>query len=325
MNIREFAKRIGVSTAAVSYAINGKEGHISTETREKILRAMGELGYRPNRLARALATRQARIIAMWTFDVYPPYYTHAIYHVRQLLNSEGFELIIVEPSAFDPASPSRWPVEGIIAYHKDEVVRQMLDAGSHYGIPLVDMGVGCLTSVDHVRVNTRTAAAAAVRHLVSSGRRRIAYLLPDRVREADEERCQAYREVIGEAGLSPELIYYASPVDSLDRLGARTRMREVARSGALPDAIVGYDDETAIGAFKGLREAGIRIPGELAIIGCDGIADTEYLDPALSTIVQPVEAMCRQAWEFLKRRMSDPATPLQARVLDARLDIRGTS
>jgi LacI family transcriptional regulator len=325
VNIAEFAQKIGVSTATVSYAINNKDAHISAATKQMVLARMKELGYRPSRLARAFATQKTRIIALWTHDVYPPYYTHAISHIRHLLKAEGFEFHIVEPAASGRSGDSTWPVEGIIAFHKGEAVQEMLDAGMNRGVPIVDMGVGCLTSIDHVRINTYNASVEAVEHLIAAGRRRIAYLLPGRVNEFDEERCIAYSKVMREAGLDAEFIRYDSPLDSLDRPKARERMKEYVAHSGCPDAIFGSDDESAIGAYKGLREAGIRIPDDAALIGCDGIADTEYLDPSLTTIVQPFQAMCETAWEFLRGRMADPDIRPQHHILDARLDIRGSS
>jgi len=325
VNIAEFARKIGVSTAAVSYAINNKDEHISAATKQMILTRMEELGYRPSRLGRAFATQKTRIIALWTHDIYPPYYTHAISHIRQLLTAEGFEFHIVEPASSARALDSTWPVEGIIAFHKGEAVREMLDAGMNRGVPIVDMGVGPLTTVDHVRVNTYDASVAAVEHLLAAGRRRIVFLLPDRENELDMERCVAYRTVMRAAGLDAEFIRTDSPADGLDRPRARERMREYVAGCGCPDAIFGSDDESAIGAYRGLRDVGIRIPDDVALIGCDGIADTEYLDPALTTIIQPFGTMCETAWDFLKQRMADPAIPLQHRVLDARLEIRGSS
>jgi len=326
MNIAEFARKIGVSTAAVSYAINNKDGHISTATRQMILQRMDELGYHPNRLARALSTRQTRIIALWTYDVYPAYYTHTIAHLRQLLNSEGFEFHIVEPpDSARAVAASSWPVEGIMAFHKGEAVREMLAAGLNRGIPIVDMGVGPLTSIDHVRVNTYDASVQAVEHLIATGRRRIAYLLPARVNIMDEERCVAYQTVIHDAGLRVEYIHFDSLMDSTDRPAARDRMQDLIEQHGCPEAIFGYDDEAAIGAYKGLRDLGIRIPDDVALIGCDGIADTEYLDPSMTTIIQPVQEMCERAWACLKTRMADPGVALQSQVLDARLVLRGSS
>lgn len=326
MNIAEFARKIGVSTAAVSYAINNKDGHISAATRQMILQQMDELGYHPNRLARALSTRQTRIIALWTYDVYPAYYTHTIAHLRQLLNSEGFEFhLVAPPDSAHPVASVSWPVEGVMAFHKGEAVREMLAAGLNRGIPIVDMGVGTLTSIDHVRVNTYDASVQAVAHLIATGRRRIAYLLPARVNELEEERCLAYRSVINDAGLPAEFIRFESAHDSADRPAARDRMKDLVEQHGCPEAIFGYDDEAAIGAYKGLRDLGIRIPDDVAVIGCDGIADTEYLDPSMSTIIQPVQQMCECAWACLKTRMADPDVALQSQVLDARLVIRGSS
>ena len=82
------------------------------------------------------------------------------------------------------------------------------------------------------------------------------------------------------------------------------------------------DDDLAISAFRGLRDLGIRLPDDVALIGCDGIEDTEYHDPAISTVVQPLKEMCSFAWDSLERRLREPGCDLAQKILKPELALR---
>lgn len=325
MNIIEFARKIGVSPTAVSFAINNRPGHISTETRQMILRRMKELGFRPNTVARALVTQRTHVIALWTQDIFPPYYTHTIAHLRQLVMAEDFGLDIINlPQSFQKKNSHSWPVEGIIAFARGNQVKEMVVKGS-LDTPIVDiMGVS-LESVDYVTVNAYDASVQAVEHLINSGRRRIAYLMPSQVDLNINNRSLAYSEVMRQAGFETEFIHFDAPNDSMVRTVARDMVKEYVKNCGCPDAIFGSDDEAAIGAYKGLRNLGKHIPDDVALVGCDGISDTEFIDPSLSTIIHPVEEVCKTAWEFLKNRMTNPETPHQCKTFKAQLALRGSS
>jgi LacI family transcriptional regulator len=161
-----------------------------------------------------------------------------------------------------------------------------------------------------------------VEHLVSSGRRRIAYLVNnDLSNNPSEPRWRAYMSVMQEAGLPEELIVTTAP----SRDTARLAVRDYVREQGCPAALFCHNDDMAIGAYRGLLDAGFRVPEDVALIGCDGIEDTEYLECPLSTIVQPIEEMCALAWTFLERRMADPQHPLQHARLQSHLVIRESS
>jgi DNA-binding LacI/PurR family transcriptional regulator len=98
----------------------------------------------------------------------------------------------------------------------------------------------------------------------------------------------------------------------------------IARHGC-PDGLFYFNDDVAIGAFRALRDLGLRIPQDVALVGCAGIEDTAYHDPPLSTIAQPIEEMCVTALSFLIGRIKEPSIPVQQIVLQPRLEVRGSS
>jgi LacI family transcriptional regulator len=125
------------------------------------------------------------------------------------------------------------------------------------------------------------------------------------------------------AGLSPEFIYY--PLSEDLRSQVRLLIQEYVHKCGCPEAIFCHSDDAALGIYRGLCDLGIQVPGEMALVGCDGIQDTEYLECPLTTIVQPVTEMCATAWQFMERRLSEPQLKQQGTTLRPRLVIRESS
>jgi len=125
------------------------------------------------------------------------------------------------------------------------------------------------------------------------------------------------------AGLKPEFIYY--PLSEQQRPITRKLIRDYILSHGRPEAIFCHSDDAALGIYRGLCDLKIKVPEEIALIGCDGIEDTEYLERPLTTLVQPVAEMCAAAWDFLQLRLADPLIPLQHIILKSELAIRESS
>jgi DNA-binding LacI/PurR family transcriptional regulator len=102
-------------------------------------------------------------------------------------------------------------------------------------------------------------------------------------------------------------------------------IQDYGRDHGRPEAIFCHSDDVALGIYRGLCDAGISVPGNIALAGCDGIEDTEYLECPLTTLVQPVAEMCATAWGFLQMRLEDWTRPAQHAVLRPRLAIRESS
>ena len=128
---------------------------------------------------------------------------------------------------------------------------------------------------------------------------------------------------MSKAKLKPEFIYY--PLTEQQRPIARQLIQDYVKGNGCPDAIFCHSDDVALGIYRGLRDMKLRVPQDVALVGCDGIQDTEYLECQLTTLVQPVAAMCATAWQFLLRRMDKTATKPQTAKLKPKLVIRDSS
>ncbi|MCW3062468.1 MAG: transcriptional regulator, LacI family [Capsulimonas sp.] len=270
-----------MSYATVSRALNSADARIAPETRLRVQRIAAEMGYQPNRAARALVTGRTQTLALWSID-------------------------------------------GILTVDLPRRAVPGLDGPLLGRKPFVNMGVYVLEQTDYVRVDFSQVAKEAVRHLHARGCRRIACLLPDWLgwfRESSDERLMGYESVMSEIGQQPELIL--SPNSIREAIGPALKAY-IARHGC-PDGLFYFNDDVAIGAFRALRDLGLRIPQDVALVGCDGIEDTAYHDPPLSTIAQPIEEMCVTALSFLIGRIKEPSIPVQQIVLQPRLEVRGSS
>ena len=125
------------------------------------------------------------------------------------------------------------------------------------------------------------------------------------------------------AGLKPEFIHY--PLTERQRPVTRRLIQDYLREHGKPEAIFCHSDDVALGIYRGLCDAGVSVPEEIALVGCDGIEDTEYLECPLTTLVQPVAEMCAQAWLLLQQRLEDASKPAQHVMLKPALAIRESS
>ncbi len=330
-NINEVAAKLDLSKGTVSRILNGKGLAFSPQTRERVFAVAGELGYRPNQIARALATGRTGFIGLWVQHLMTAYYARVAQFMEAQIERQPYQVVVRtcgqdnwsgKDRALDDAP---WGVDGIIAHGVHGAVQNWLDrvGSSPAGRkPIVTTGSTLvLGNIDHVAINLGPASVEAVQHLVTTGRRRIAYLTHDVVSRPGDGRHDGYFSVLAEAGLPPEVIL--SPTSA--RADARQTVRDYMQTHGCPGAIFCHNDDLAIAAYRALCDLGLSVPDDVALVGCDGIEDTEYLPCPISTIVQPLPEMAELAWQFLERRIQNPEHPQQHAVLEPRLVIRQSS
>jgi LacI family transcriptional regulator len=260
-------------------------------------------------------------VSLWINDPYTPYYAMVGGHLYCEAARRGYHPVVRAVSTqADVAAEWQAPdslADGLMALDVREPLLQCLDAYPSIAKPMVGLGALCLETIDHVRVDLECGATDAVRHLVASRPERVVALLFRK----EDPRTRAYERVMAEAGRQAEVVLIADET----RATNRAMIAEyVARRGC-PSAFFCQNDDVAIAVCRGLWDTGRRVPDDVAVVGCDGIEDGEYLPTPLSTIVHPVDAMCATAWRFLTNRMEDPTLPRQAAVLASKLVVRATS
>ena len=319
----QIARKLGVSRQLVTFALGGYP-QVSKESRERILAAAREMGYRPNPHARALQQRRTGIIALWIPDQISTHYAQVARELGRLVKQARHELIVSEVGAADAKEIfSHVPVDGICAVDASHAVQLQLEALITKSVPVVSLGTYCSGRTDCVQVDLNLGTMEAMNHLIASGFRRIAHATFVHQDVTHESRRAGYVRAMRKAGLKTEFIYY--PLTQQQRPIMRQLIQDYVRGEGRPEAIFCHSDDAALGIYRGLCDMGIRVPRDLALVGCDGIEDTEYLECPLTTLVQPVAAMCATAWQFLQQRLEQPAIPLQRLMLRPKLAIRKSS
>jgi LacI family transcriptional regulator len=324
VTLKDIAERAGVSKVAVSAALSGRPGTVflSEDTRKRVHAIADELGYTPNGAARALATGRTHLIEFWSQNVNNPFFNSVFHSARHHLLQRSYSTILFETAM--PGRPKNlpgWPADGVMVFdfaaHRAQL-KEMLASRGFTGLPFVTAGSYFLETHDHVAVDLRGGVAEAVAHLRSAGARRIAYLVDGPSRFTLNVRYSAFLDALARIGDEVEVV----EVENHSRAAAREGIREHVAAHGAPDALLCHDDVLAVGANRGLRDIGIRVPDDLLLVGCDGTEEVEYLECPLTTIVQPVDDICEQAARFLVARIEDPSLPLQSATLPVRLAIR---
>jgi len=329
ISLRQVAERAGVSDATVSRVLNNANVRIAEETRRRITSIAKEMGYQPNRAARALATGRTQTIAFWSANLRSQYYTQLISLSREEIVKHDYDLMIgttndAVDGVLDTSKLMSWPVDAFLTVDLPRAVIPGLSASLLWGKPFVNMGGYVYTDVDYVRLDFSRQSLVAAKHLVEVGCKRVAYLVPDWFdwyRSIDDDRLHGYELAMADAGRQPEFILTSNELRSTVDGALKPY---ILKNGA-PDGLFCYNDDMAIGAYRALRDLGLRIPEDVALVGCDGIEDTEYLDPPITTIIAPFHEMCATAWSLLEKRIHDPSISLQQVSLEARFCIRGSS
>ncbi len=325
VTLLDIAKRLKVSKMTVSRVINNKSSDFITETTRRRVRETARLmGYTPNRAAQALVTGRTGRVAFLSPSMGSRFFQEVAFCFHQILQKDKYEVIAGEigPQMMDPASAvglPRMDLDGVLMYGSAlGQLNQILGCYFPFKAPIVNMGPHCPANFDSVSVDLYPASYRAVESLLDSGLRRVAHMHAAEVPPALDDRYRGYTDVLLKRGTKTE--YIQTP--DWSRAAARKTILKYVEEHGCPEGLFCANDDIAIGAYRGLRDVGIRVPEQVHLIGCDGIEDMEYLDPPLSTLVQPVEEMCAAAWKFLKNRLENSDIPRQTETKQARLVIR---
>ena len=323
------AARAGVGRGTVSRVVNGSP-KVSEAAREAVLLAIEELGYVPNRAARALVTKRTDSVALVVSEseerlFAEPFFARIVRGITDELAGSGLQLLLTFARATDERVRlaqylSGQHVDGVllISLHGGDPLPVQLEAA---GLPTVVGGLPVgLRPVSYVDIDNRGGARQAVDHLLRASRRSIAVIAGPQDMTAGVNRLQGYRDAMQDAGLAADLVEYG---DFSEDSGAAAMQRLLAAHPSL-DAVFAASDPMALGAMRVLKDRGRRIPDDVAVIGFDDSPVGPHTDPPLSTVHQPVEQMGRQMTRLLLARIGgDTVTDLEI-VLPTRLIVRGS-
>ena len=287
------AELSGYSRATVSRVVNGTR-RVAPEIQEVVENAIRELNYVPNPAARNLATQRTDCYAFVITEAESRFFSDDEFFPRLVkglgdeLEREGKQLILM--LAHDPSGYARIE-KYAVGGHLDGVILASMHGADPLPLALARVGVPVVLSgrplgphnVPYVDVDHRGAVREAVDYLIATGRRSIATIAGPQDMVGGIERLDGYRESVAAAGITPLAAFGEFTRDS----GARA-MRELLANPAPIDAVFIASDLMAEGAMGVIREAGLRIPEDIAVIGFDDIDLAQHSEPPLTTVHQPV-------------------------------------
>ncbi|MFT3887985.1 MAG: LacI family DNA-binding transcriptional regulator [Arachnia sp.] len=325
--LEDVAREAGVSRATVSRVVNG--GHlVSPDTVQTVNRVIDELGYKPNRAARALVTNKAQAVAVvvtetddrvFTDPFFPQAYHGALHAFRAM---EVQVLLAMAQPGESAGQMTRYLHSGhvdgaiVVSHHGPELARQLVSSRQ----PVVFVGDPEVPGLPYVDVDQRAAAIVATRHLIERGARRIATITGPQDMRAGVQRLRGFEEAMREAGLRPAGVAHGNFTVDSGEAGARELL---ARAPEL-DALFVASDLMALGAVRTLQAAGRRVPDDVAVVGFDDSSAALQTTPQLTTMTNPPSELTRLAGEMLKQLLdgAEPASPV---ILQSRLIVRGSA
>lgn len=299
--IRDVARLAGVSVATVSRVINQKDS-VNTETAGQVLKAIEQLQYEPNAVARGLAGKKMGIIALILPDILNPFFPALARGVEDVAHKKGLTVILgnsddlgLKESSYIKVLKQKY-VDGFIIA-SNTIREEDVQALRNDGIPIVLLDRGLDTAACAViRSNNRVGAKIAVQHLIEQGCQRVAHIYGPQEFITARERMLGYKEVAGGLeGYSPSLMVPGT----FDIESGRKAVGRLLACHPDLDGIFAGNDLMAIGALKALRERRILVPEQVKVCGFDGIRLTEITEPELTTVAQPIYEMGRLATQML--------------------------
>lgn len=324
--IVDVAQHAGVSVGTVSNVLSGAR-RVSPETRGRVEDALRELGFRPNRVARALSQRRTHTVGMVVPDVTNPFFAALILTAEQALAERGFAVLFgnagndADVEARYLAEFAERRVDGLVAATSGVAPELLAAVAEQLPTVLVDRTIDGWPG-DTVVGDDRRGMALAVAHLAGLGHERIALLDGDHGLSTGRARLDGAIERLAALGLEPVSVT-AGPF-TLES-GYERASGLLSASSDRPTAICAANDLLAIGALRAAASRGIDVPGALSVTGFDDIAFAAYTSPPLTTVRQQPRRIASAIVDVLTRRIEDPAAAPAQVVVDAELVVRGSA
>jgi LacI family transcriptional regulator len=314
VTIVDVAREAGVSYTTVSRVINNKD-NVKPETRERVLMVMTRLGYVVDQRARSLAGGRSQVIGLLVHDLSTSYIGEIMRGVDAELASSQYDLLLytthrrkIKESAY-VITLTRGMADGLLLVLPRDP-GAYLETLRQYRFPHV--------LIDHRGVDEETPAVAAANqqgaysateYLIELGHRRIGFITGAMDQLCAQDRLGGYKAALADHGIAfdPDLVREGNFFQPLGYAGA-SDLLELPHP---PTAIFASNDVSAFGVMEAVREHGLRIPGDVSVVGFDDIPQASHVHPPLTTVRQPLEKMGRTATRMLLERIQDPQRPIE--------------
>jgi LacI family transcriptional regulator len=303
--IKDVARAASVSIATVSHVLNGTH-YVSPKLCERVWDAVKETGYCRNPVAHGLRTGRTNLLGLMVADLAALSFPSIVRGAQDVAAAAGYSLVLLRPEGPGAqhllAMARRGMVEGLVL-DVAGIPASDVAALSESGIPTVAMSSNAEHwDIDVVVTDEAGGVCLAVEHLVELGHQRIGFVggLPDSQTAA--ARYAGYRQALARHGLAydPAIVAEAP----LTRYGGYRGAKSVLAAPSRPTALIAADDSLAAGALLALQDAGLRVPDDVSLVGCDDVRVADLMTPTLTSLALPWYEMGAQAAKMLLERVS---------------------
>lgn len=329
--LKDVAELAGVSAATVSYVLSGKRT-ISEETKARVLEAIEQLDYVPDLTARGLSMRDSKLIGVVVPQTEPgerlmfqnSFYSEVLGSIEYYARQKGYHILISATDANESylTLAKQRNLDGIIVIgmYPDEFYHEMKKTQ----IPIVLIDSYCNDHYYHnIRIDDAYGSYLAARHLLEKGHRDIAFFAGQmKENGVMKKRLLGYQQALDEFHVEFKDEYvFEGQIDYQSGVELAGKLTEIAPGVT---AIVAAADILAIGAVKGLYEAGKTVPGDYSVVGFDDLEISQYLTPGLTTVKQQISLKGQKAVDLLLKHIENPSLPKQEEILPLELVERGS-
>jgi LacI family transcriptional regulator len=311
----------------VSRVLSGTD-RVSAELAYRVETTARRLGYRTNRVARALRKQSTQTIGLVVPDLTNPFFPAFVQAVEGALRQAGFSLLLCD-AGNDGAVESNLVhnlldhrIDGLLISVCDRIASREAVRLAASRVPLIEVDRRAVGGMPYLGVDQAGAIGMVIRHLSAQGYQRYAYITPDPVISTAKERLDEFLRLLRPLDQSVDERIHVG--DFSLSWGYEAAQRIIGNS-PLPDAIVCANDLSAVGALQALREHSIRVPADVAVTGFDDTVLAVATQPQLTTVRQPLEELGRTAASMLHAAIADPGLPPRSAVLTAELVVRESS
>jgi DNA-binding LacI/PurR family transcriptional regulator len=320
VGIRDVARLAGVSAATVSRVLNGSET-VAEDLRRRVFDAAQEAGYRPNRLARNLRRQKTDMIGVIVSDIANPHYSEAVRFMEDEAFRAGYRVMLCNSD--ERVDKQRLYLRLLADERVRAVILSPADEAGTGTEPLLDLDIPVLAfdrviddpRVDAVSCNNVEGVRRLTEHFIWLGHTRIAFVGGSSHVATGPSRLAGYLEAVRGSGLVPFTVEGAFRSDT-----AEAAVRGLLKDGVRPTAMVVANNAMVVGALRAIRDAGVEIPGDLALGTVDDPVWAELANPPLTTLAQPVRAMAEAAVRMILERVEGGRR--EARHVDLPMELR---
>lgn len=325
--LKDVAKKLNISVSTVSRVVNNKS-YVKPEMREMVLKALDELNYSPNQIARSLKNKSTNTIGIIVPDISEDFFAYVIKGADEVLSKNGYTIILSDTGE-NPEKEESYlnlllekQIDGVILATVNKTPKA-LDTLFNNNMPVIfiDNLPSIKRNYDSVIIDNSKASYLAVEHLIKLGHQKIGIITGKLDETTGYERLLGYKKALTDHGIAIDenLI----KVGDFKEKSGYENMKMLLNNEKQMTAVYAASSKMAYGAVKAIRQEGLRIPQDMALVGFDVHDVSGLISPGISTIIQPEESIGKVAAELMIKRLQDKENKLNQKiVLEPSLEIR---